>query len=149
MNKLFFRPWVGSSYSTGGIFGKRVMILGESHYCEEGCEDCGNVRQHPECCAFTNSVVSDYLNESLDRQRWMNTYLKFERSLVGMRQTGQNNTDWVCIKHIISSKENNFFICLLYNSEIIVKFAPLNNNLYTYEYSNNTILIEGYGRKHI
>ena len=45
------------------------MILGESHYCEKGCTDCGNARVYPECCAFTNSVVSDYKNEALDRQR--------------------------------------------------------------------------------
>ena len=44
MNSIFFRPWVGSAYTTGVIFGKRVMILGESHYCEEGCTDCGNAR---------------------------------------------------------------------------------------------------------
>lgn len=65
MRNIFFKPFVGSAYSSGGIFGKQVMILGESHYCEEGCEDCGNARVHPECCAFTNGVVSDYLNESL------------------------------------------------------------------------------------
>ena len=97
MSNVFFRPWVGSAYSTGGIFGKRVMILGESHYCEEGCEDCGNARVHPECCAFTNGVVSDYLNESLERQRWMSTYLKFERSLVG------HETDWAERKNIWNS----------------------------------------------
>lgn len=28
MNDVFFRPWVGSAYSSGGIFGKQVMILG-------------------------------------------------------------------------------------------------------------------------
>ena len=97
MNDVFFRPWVGSAYSTGGIFGKRVMILGESHYCEEECTDCGNARVHPECCAFTNGVVSDYLNETLDRQRWMSTYLKFERSLVG------HETDWAERKKIWNS----------------------------------------------
>ena len=68
MNGLFFRPWVGSAYSSGGIFGKRVMILGESHYCEEGCTDCGNARVHPECCAFTNGVVSDVLTLKLLNQ---------------------------------------------------------------------------------
>ena len=97
MSKLFFRPWVGSSYTSGGIFGKRLMILGESHYCEEGCVDCGNARVHPECCGFTNGVVSDYLNESLERQRWMSTYLKFERSLVG------HETDWPERKKIWNS----------------------------------------------
>ena len=29
-------------YARGGIFGKRIMILGESHYCDECCSDCGN-----------------------------------------------------------------------------------------------------------
>ena len=29
-------------YARGGILGKRIMILGESHYCDEGCSDCGN-----------------------------------------------------------------------------------------------------------
>lgn len=88
MSNIFFKPFVGLSYTSGGIFGKRVMILGESHYCEEKCVDCGNSMTHPECCAFTNGVVGDYLNESLERQPWMSTYLKFERSLVG------HETDW-------------------------------------------------------
>ena len=48
MNNSFFRLWVGSAYSMGGIFCKRVMILGESHYREEGCADRGNVRAHRE-----------------------------------------------------------------------------------------------------
>ena len=39
---LFFRPFVGSSYADGGLFGKRIMVLGESHYCDEGCADCGD-----------------------------------------------------------------------------------------------------------
>lgn len=73
------------------------MILGESHYCEKGCTDCGNARVYPECCAFTNSVVSDYKNEALDRHRWMSTYLKFERSLVG------HETDWAERKKIWNS----------------------------------------------
>lgn len=97
MSNFFFKPFVGSAYTSGGIFGKRVMILGESHYCEEGCADCGNARVHPECCGFTNGVVSDYLNESLERQRWMATYLKFERSLVG------HETDWAERKKIWNS----------------------------------------------
>ena len=38
--------------------------------------------------AFTNGVVGDYLNEDKPRERWMSTFLKFERSLVG------HETDW-------------------------------------------------------
>lgn len=78
-------------------FGKRIMVLGESHYCEEGCADCGNLANHRECANFTNDVVNDYLNENLERERWMNTFLKFERSLVG------HETDWAECKQIWQS----------------------------------------------
>lgn len=27
-----FQPFVGKNYANGGIFGKRIMVLGESHY---------------------------------------------------------------------------------------------------------------------
>jgi hypothetical protein len=79
----FFQSFVGKDYVAGGIFGKRIMVLGESHYCEEDCQDCGDLAAHRECCAYTHGVVSDYLNEQKPRKPWMNTYLKFERSLVG------------------------------------------------------------------
>lgn len=87
-SNVFFQPFIGKDYYSGGIFGKRIMVLGESHYCEEGCVDCGNISVHRECMSFTNGVLGDYLNEGLSRQRWMNTFLKFERSLVG------HETEW-------------------------------------------------------
>ena len=64
-------------------FGKRIMILGESHYCDESCADCGDCLLHRECMNFTQQVLDDYLNENKERQNWMRTFLKFERSLVG------------------------------------------------------------------
>ena len=33
-DNIFFQPFVGKDYANGGIFGKRIMILGESHYCD-------------------------------------------------------------------------------------------------------------------
>lgn len=39
MNDVFFQPFVGKDYLSSGIFGHRIMVLGESHYCEEGCKD--------------------------------------------------------------------------------------------------------------
>ena len=84
MNRnIFFQPFVGKDYANGGIFGKRIMILGESHYCDEECVDCGDCRLHRECMNFTQQVLDDYLNENKERQNWMRTFLKFERSLVG------------------------------------------------------------------
>lgn len=59
------------------------MILGESHYCDESCTDCGDCQLHRECMNFTQQVLDDYLNENKERQNWMRTFLKFERSLVG------------------------------------------------------------------
>ena len=82
-NNVFFQPFVGKDYANGGIFGKRVMILGESHYCDEACTDCGDCRLHRECMTFTQDVLRDYLYEGKERQNWMRTFLKFERSLVG------------------------------------------------------------------
>ena len=82
-SNIFFQPFVGKDYANGGIFGKRIMILGESHYCDESCADCGDCRLHRECMNFTQQVLDDYLNENKERQDWMRTFLKFERSLVG------------------------------------------------------------------
>lgn len=44
-----FDPWVGSRYASEGIGGKRLLILGESHY---GGSDC----EYP---AFTSEVIRD------------------------------------------------------------------------------------------
>lgn len=82
-NNMFFQPFVGKHYADGGMFGKRIMILGESHYCDEGCADCGDCRLHRECMGFTQNVLADYLDETNERQDWMRTFVKFERSLVG------------------------------------------------------------------
>ena len=81
-NNIFFQPFVGKHYADGGMFGKRIMILGESHYCDEGCADCGDCRLHRECMGFTQNVLADYLDETNERQDWMRTFVKFERSLV-------------------------------------------------------------------
>ena len=69
-SNIFFQPFVGKDYANGGIFGKRIMILGESHYCEEECVDCGDCRLHRECMDFTQHVLDDYLNENKERQNW-------------------------------------------------------------------------------
>lgn len=81
MEQPFFKPWVGKNYQTGGIFGKRILVLGESHYCGEDCKDCG-CSPDPWCSDFTSRTVLEYLNHNKIHKDWMNTYLKFERSLV-------------------------------------------------------------------
>ena len=75
---IFFHPWVGPNYFSGGIFGRRIMALGESHHCEDGiCENCN----------FTSVVIDWYLDQKYEREGWMPTFLKFERSLVNHSTT--------------------------------------------------------------
>ena len=87
MDSCFFSPRIGKDYARGGIFGKKILALGESHYCGSGCADCGECGKHPECSDFTTNVVNWCLDSSVEREGWMNTYLKFERSLVGKETT--------------------------------------------------------------
>ena len=87
-SNIFFLPFIGRYYANGGLFGKRTMILGESHYCDGGCCDCGNCRLYRQCAKFTQDVLRDFLDDSKERQKWMNSFVKFERSLVGKMTDG-------------------------------------------------------------
>ena len=82
-----FLPFVGDSYEHGISFdeegnlvlgteakpGKKVLVLGESHYCDEELSD-------EELSSFTRDVLDSYLN-SEERCSWKRTFLKFERAL--------------------------------------------------------------------
>ena len=89
-NKSFFHPFVGKDYLSGGIFNKRIMILGDSHYCAEDCKECG-VDFKCKCNDFTTDVVKAYLDQNNEREGWMSTYLKFERSLVNHETTPEES----------------------------------------------------------
>ena len=86
----FFLPWVGPDYSSGGIFGKKIMALGDSHYCGTPCGKCG-INPNPKCNIMTSNVIGWYLDPECEREGWMNTYLKFERSLVGHATTHEES----------------------------------------------------------
>ncbi len=87
---IFFQPWVGPNYLSGGIFGKRIMALGDSHYCGEDCKVCGQ-NFSCKCNEFTTDVVKTYLDQNNEREGWMSTYLKFERSLVNHETTPEES----------------------------------------------------------
>ena len=89
---IFFHPWVGPDYLSGGIFGKRIMVLGESHYCDrmDECRVCGDMSKCRKL-DFTTDVVRDYLNPNVKRDSWMKTYRKFERSLVNHNTTPEES----------------------------------------------------------
>jgi len=83
MGNIQFEPWIGKDYeANGGIFGKKILILGESVYCGERCSPCEG------CDLFTIDCVNTYVNNDVydekgEFRRWTNTYNKFESALVG------------------------------------------------------------------
>lgn len=81
MKKVFFKPWVGENYDYGGIFGKKILVVGESHYCNE-CPECSNLSEADDCSDFTTEHCIKPLLEGY-KAGWTGTFHKFERSLVG------------------------------------------------------------------
>ena len=80
--KVFFEPWVGKDYgSTKSIFQKKVLVLGDSHYCEK-CETCGNRDLHSGCTQFTQNTIGVYLNPN-EHGKWKKTYSTFLNSIFG------------------------------------------------------------------
>lgn len=73
MKHVKLKPWVGENYQQGGFRGKKIMVLGKRHYADHLCDE-----------NFTTELVRDnFLNPAVKRERWMNTYTRFERAVVG------------------------------------------------------------------
>ena len=95
MKKVFFKPWVGENYDSGGIsggiFGKKILVVGESHYCTcELCKDkCGTQALSP--CEDLNPDVE--VKKYLAGQT-ITTYKKFERSLRLAHTREESNAIW-------------------------------------------------------
>ncbi len=70
---VHFLPWVGKNYKQG-IYGRRVLVLGESHYC---------ARQEDDTPYVTRKVIADLLDPNSEHEAYKNTYTKFERALAG------------------------------------------------------------------
>ena len=65
-------PWVGAEYSSGGIFGKRILVLGESHYGDG--EPSADTTRH---------VLEEYLGCPETVPSYLQSFKRFERSLIG------------------------------------------------------------------
>lgn len=96
-SNIFFLPWVGQRYSQG-INGKKVLILGESHHCDDkkGCSNCDEyILKNEECIDFTKGVLRSYigyLKGDLDFDKWMNSFTKFANIFKGEKLS---NTDLI------------------------------------------------------
>jgi len=81
MRNVFFKPWIGERFESSGYLGKKLLVLGESHYCEieQICAECG-ITGMVGCNDFTNSTVRKFLAYKFSgtaHRRWMNTYTRF------------------------------------------------------------------------
>lgn len=90
MKNVFFKPWIGKDYHNGGCFKKKILVVGESHYCD-GCDRCSGDPRTGECADFTSTVVRKIVNG--DITRWSGTFRKFERSLVGRNTTPKESAE--------------------------------------------------------
>lgn len=98
MNKVFFKPWIGENYYSSGIFGKKILVLGESHDCD-GCNACGNLKNiNAECRELTSQTIRDFLRfkkGEIDHQAWMKAFTNFG-NIVNHRHLNaeETNTFW-------------------------------------------------------
>lgn len=75
MEKIVVKPWVGKQYEQG-FRGKKIMALGDSHYV-------ARVEDYDE--NITIDVIHVFLDPEAERERWMNTFTKFERAMTGRK----------------------------------------------------------------
>ncbi len=100
MYNLSFLPWVGAKYENGILGydnnnailygttpnqGKKIMVLGESHYCAnpqtEATKD------------ITINVIKDLMNPLSEHEGYKNTYTKFAKSFIGNIEYNQKNKE--------------------------------------------------------
>ena len=77
-----FKPFVGRDYASGHLFSRKIMVLGDSHYCADEADAVPSL---------TNDIVRYYLDAKSENEGWMQTYRKFERSLVGRETTKEDS----------------------------------------------------------
>ena len=96
---ILFEPWVGKDYTTGGVFNKKVLVLGESHYCNDlnsgKCKKCVKVNMRSECFSQTQDVIEEFVNDYRG-ESYQQTFLCFERALAG-RELTQNEREMLII----------------------------------------------------
>ncbi|MDP4275371.1 MAG: uracil-DNA glycosylase [Bacteroidota bacterium] len=61
------------------------MVLGESHYCNDKCENCGDL-SITKCKEFTTEVIHrllKYKEGKAEFETWMNTFIRFTNVIIG------------------------------------------------------------------
>jgi hypothetical protein len=64
-----FVPWVGGGYQSGGVYGRRLPVVGESHYTDWADSD-GATRRHLLDPGFTAATVMDFASNGGGAPTW-------------------------------------------------------------------------------
>ena len=95
MTHINFIPHIGKKYQQG-IFGKKIMILGESHYCKEqlkegGCcyPHCSKEKMDDDCVHETIYCVTGHTYE-----KTIKAYTTFERAFYGRVLTPEEHINF-------------------------------------------------------
>ena len=79
MSHINFTPWVGEHYNSGLFNGKKIFVLGESHYCtiERGeggrCSQiCSRGLMDERCTNQTIDVISEIRNQDWNSRTFSN-----------------------------------------------------------------------------
>ena len=94
-----FRPYVGEKYFSEGFHGKRLLVLGESHYCTKELKEggrcfpiCRAENMLEDCHSQTEDVIDAFIY-NYDGSRYQQTFLCFERALAGKILTQEERED--------------------------------------------------------
>jgi hypothetical protein len=68
LKKVFFRPWIGDNYSAG-FCGRRVLVLGESHYQWDQGVDAYE--------ELTNDCIREQIDGEWSKSFWTNIVITF------------------------------------------------------------------------
>jgi hypothetical protein len=98
MKNVVFTPYVGKNYFEHGYKNKKIMILGESHYCKK-CE-----RKGKKCWATNKKKCNErkyhinlflkYKNGKGESEKWFNTFTKFTKIFTSSNNVEDINNFW-------------------------------------------------------
>lgn len=69
MSAVFFKPWIGDNYGSSSMFGKKILVLGESHYQWDV-----NIHLKPE---LTRDCIIEQITTNYKKQFWTNIAVAF------------------------------------------------------------------------
>ena len=106
MKHIKFRPWVGENYKQG-FQNKKILILGDSHYCtkdsnrNDACRsigDCSSDCMNETCYNMTHDLIrGEYMEYRSGRAKsagHLQTILTFEKNLFGYTPSPQESLDF-------------------------------------------------------